>query len=129
MVVTAPHTVAIVDDDLAVLDSFRFMLELSGFNVATYSSAAAFLDSREPHPHCLVLDQHMPGMTGLEMAARLQARGIAIPIMLVTAAPSPAIAARAAELGITRIFEKPPSEDELIRFITASHPAAPDTKA
>ncbi len=120
MVDTPPRTVAIVDDDLAVLDSFRFMLELSGFHVLTYPSAAAFLESTDARPHCMLLDQHMPAMTGLELAAKLKADGIHIPIMLVTAAPSPTIAARAADLGIAEIFEKPPSEDDLIRFITNS---------
>ncbi len=120
MVDNPPRTVSIVDDDLAVLDSFRFMLELSGFRVQTYSSAAAFLESTEERPHCMLLDQHMPVMTGLELAAKLRAEGTHLPIMLVTAALSPAIAARAAELGIAEVFEKPPSEDDLIRFITGS---------
>ncbi len=119
MAKTSSRTIAVVDDDAAVLDSFRFVLELSGYEVATYPSAIDFLENNGAQAHCLILDQHMPTMTGLELAARLRADGIDIPIMLVTAAPSPAIAARAAELGIEKVFEKPPSEDDLLHFITS----------
>jgi two-component system, LuxR family, response regulator FixJ len=118
MAKTSSCNIAVVDDDTAVLDSFRFVLELSGYQVATYSSAMAFLENDRAQAHCLILDQHMPSMTGLELVTRLRADGRNIPIMLVTAAPSPVIAARAAELGIDEVFEKPPSEEDLLRFIT-----------
>ncbi len=111
--------VAVVDDDTAVLESFRFMLELAGYQVATYSSAMAYLECRSAPPRCLILDQHMPVMTGLELTARLRAEGVKAPVLLITSSPSPAIIARAAEIGIERVLEKPPVEDELIRFVAA----------
>lgn len=109
--------VAIVDDDPAVLDSMKFLIGLAGYDVGAYSSAMAFLEDREARPSCLILDQHMPQMTGLELAAQLRTEGRALPILLVTGAPSPAIIARAAELGIVKVLEKPPVEDDLMRFI------------
>ncbi len=63
----------------------------------------------------------MPGMTGLELAARLHTYGSAIPVLLITGSPSPAIAARAARLGIEKVLEKPPDEDDLLSFVDA-HP-------
>jgi CheY-like chemotaxis protein len=68
---------------------------------------------------CLILDHHMPEMTGLELAAQLRANGSAIPILLVTGSTSPAILARAAELRIDRVLEKPLSDGDLIDFINA----------
>lgn len=114
--------IAVIDDDEAVLESFRFMLEAAGYEVLAYPSALAFLESGPRRPRCLILDQHMPRMSGLELAARLRAKGLGIPIMLITAALSPAIAARAARLGIERVLEKPPGEEELIGFIAAHDP-------
>src|SRR3954447_22119577 len=68
--------VGVVDDDRAVLESFQFMLELAGFAVLTYDSAVAYLAGDGARPSCLILDQHMPYMTGLELAAALQSSGL-----------------------------------------------------
>ena len=109
--------VAIVDDDPAVLDSLKFLLEVAGHRVATYATAASFLDHDGRRPTCLIIDQHMPEMTGLELAARLRRDDALLPIMLITGSPSPAILAKAALLGIEKVLEKPPTEGELLRFI------------
>ncbi len=111
--------VAVIDDDDAVLDSFRFLLEAAGFRVATFSSASAYLQDREFRPRCLILDQHMPLMTGLELAARLRASGSEVPMLLVTACPSESIYARAAEVGVARVLPKPPAEQDLIAFVAS----------
>ncbi len=108
--------VAIVDDDLAVRDSLRFLLEIIGHPVETFASAAEFLKADAQHLECLILDHHMPEMTGLELVERLRADGSDIPILLITGSPSPAIAARASELGI-RVLEKPLTEDGLLDFV------------
>ena len=109
--------VAIVDDDPGVLDSLKFLLELAGHAVATYTSAAAFLEDRDTQPACLVLDHFMPHMTGLDLVARLRLEGVALPVLLVTSAPSPTIVARAAQLGIDKVLEKPLDERALLRFL------------
>jgi FixJ family two-component response regulator len=114
--------VAIVDDDRAVRDSFRFLLEVIGYSVEIFASAAEFLLANLQHFSCLISDHHMPNMTGLELAERLRAGGSGIPILLITGTPSPAIVARAAGLDICRVLEKPPSDQDLIDFINASRP-------
>ena len=113
----SPGVVAIVDDDHAVLDSLKFLLEVVGYQVATYASALAFLDGRDSWPACMIVDQHMPRMTGLDLAERLRDDGQAIPILLITGSPSPAIAARAAQLGVVNVLEKPPEEHDLLNFV------------
>ena len=117
MTEASQRTVAIVDDDHAVLDSLRFLLDVIGHQVETFASAAAFLKAGARRFAGLILDQHMPDMTGLELAERLRTDGIAIPILLVTGSPSPAIVARAAQLGIVRVLDKPPSEADVLDLI------------
>lgn len=112
-------TVAVVDDDLAVLESLKFLLEVAGCKVATYASAVEFLDDRTASPSCLILDHHMPHMTGLELAARLRAKGVNLPILLITSLLSPAIVKRSRKLGIDRVVEKPPSETDLLAFVAS----------
>ncbi len=120
----APGVVGIVDDDPAVLDSLKFLLEVVGHRVATYASAEAFLSDGGggtacPIPACLIIDQHMPRMTGLELTQKLRDDGADIPILLITGSPSPAIVARAAQLGIVDVLEKPPEEADLLNFVAA----------
>jgi FixJ family two-component response regulator len=117
---TGQRTVAIVDDDDGVRESLRFLLEVIGYTVVTFASAADFLKADVRQIACLILDQHMPGMTGLELAERLRTAGSVVPILLVTGSPSPSIAARAAELGVNGVLEKPPGEEDVVGFITAT---------
>src|SRR4029077_17872760 len=109
--------VAIVDDDCGVLDSMRMLLEVMGYPVATFESAVEFLRTGTRDVECLIVDHHMPGMTGLELAERLRADGADIRILLITASPSPAIFARAAELGIG-VRKKPFGDNDLLDFIS-----------
>jgi two-component system response regulator FixJ len=111
-----PARIAIVDDDAAVRESLRFLLEVSGFAVDTFASAAEFQTGRAAvNPGGMILDHHMPIVSGLELVAQLRAAGDALPVLLITGSPSPAIAERAAALGV-RVAEKPPSEHELLAF-------------
>jgi two-component system, LuxR family, response regulator FixJ len=119
MTQTKTGIVAVVDDDRAVLDSLKFLLEVVGYTVLTYDGAHAFLNDKGSGRSCLILDHHMPRMTGLELAEALRVADDKIPILLITGSPSPAIVARAAQLGVERVLEKPPDEDDLLRFVNA----------
>ncbi len=119
MLSKASTLVAVVDDDPAVLDSLCFLLEIAGYEVAVYASALSFLQDRCIRPACLILDHHMPQMSGLDLVARLRKNGNAVPVALITGAASPAIIAWASALGVDKVFEKPVSEDELLRFVEA----------
>ena len=113
--------VAIVDDDVAVVESLQFLLEAAGLTVAAYTSAEAFLADRASHHRCLIVDYHMPRMTGLDLTARLRADGSALPILLVTGLSSPAIVSRAADLGVTKVLEKPVDEEMVLAFVESLH--------
>ena len=110
-----PGEVAIVDDDEAVRDSLRFLLEVAGHSVASFASGADLLaDPR--HFACLIVDQHMPQMTGLDLVARLRNAGETMPILLITGSLSAAILAQAAELGVTQVLEKPAGDEVMLEF-------------
>ncbi len=117
----APRQVAIVDDDEAVRDSLRFLLEVAGYSVAAFVSGAELLRTRPRSFVCLIVDQHMPQMTGLDLVATLRGEGETMPIMLITGSPSPAIIARAESLGVAQVVEKPASDDALLGFVSLAN--------
>lgn len=110
--------IAVVDDDDAVRESLTFLLTIAGHQVMDFGSAEEFLQCGELDQVLgLILDYHMPRISGLELAARLRAAGWQLPILLITGVPSPAIVARAEELGIEKVLEKPPAEPDIMAFI------------
>ena len=79
-----PATVFVVDDDKAVRESLRWLIESIDLRVETYDSARSFLANCKPErPGCLVLDVRMPGMTGLELQERLEAEGYTLPVIVI----------------------------------------------
>lgn len=116
----ASRIIGIIDDDDAVRDSLKFLLEVAGHVVEAFASASEFLAAETRHLVCLILDHHMPHMTGLQLLERLRAEGWNVPVLLITGSPSPAIVSRAAELGVERVLEKPPVEDDVLDFVTAA---------
>jgi two-component system, LuxR family, response regulator FixJ len=110
--------VAVVDDDEAVRESLQFLLETAGFSVAAYQSASQFLnDATLANLICLVVDQHMPDQTGLQLVSRLRGQGATLPIALITGSPSPDLVRLARQLGVSQVMEKPLDDDLLIDFI------------
>jgi two-component system, LuxR family, response regulator FixJ len=98
--------VVIVDDDAAVCGSLKFSLELEGFVVRAYGNAAEFLNADETACDCLVVDQRMPGMSGMELIAALRTLEVRTPAILLISQPNPSVAARAAKAAVP-IVEKP----------------------
>lgn len=111
----AKPTVFVVDDDPAVLDSVQLLLRSVGLDAETFSSAREFLDAYDPErPGCLVLDIRMPGMSGLELQARLDSMGSTLPIVFVTAHGDVPMAVQAVKSGAIDFIEKPFCDQELI---------------
>ena len=109
--------IAVVDDDAAVCDSTRFLLETYDFDVHTYQSGAEFLRD-SPVIACLIVDYHMPGLNGLELVSELRRRGDSVPyIILITATVDAMIEPRAAELGIQQVLRKPLSNQVLLNTL------------
>ena len=118
--ISAPRwLVIVVDDDPAVRNSLKFSLEIEGFTVRDFASAAELLNARDlPGCSCLVIDERLPGMSGLELIARLRERHNSVPAILITSNPNAALTARAARAN-TPIIEKPLLGNALVDKIRA----------
>jgi FixJ family two-component response regulator len=110
--------VVIVDDDYAIRDSLRLVMELAGFACQSFESAEIFLESYTSEKHCcLLLDMNMPGMSGLDLQTELIKRKSQIPIIFLSAYSDPLTKKRALEAGAIEFLEKPFPSKELIKII------------
>lgn len=110
-------TIYVIDDDHAVRDSLRMLLEVEGFAVVDFASGAEFLRAaRADGPACLLLDVNMPGMSGIELLERVRGDNPLMPVVLMTGRPSRATA-RAAERAGAALLEKPFRARELLDVI------------
>lgn len=110
--------VYIVDDDEAIRDSLRWLLEAKGFLVETYASAEQFLAAyRWDYPGCLILDVRMPGMTGLELYEKLTSLNYCLPVVFVTGHGDVPMAVNAVKMGAVDFIEKPFKDQELVDLI------------
>ncbi len=113
--------VAVIDDDNDVGDVLGGLLETMGYQVETYHSGSEFLaDANFDRLACLVIDQNMPNMTGLQTIEQLALKGLSIPALLITGIHDPEVERKAASLGVMTVLEKPMSHHELLRFISVS---------
>lgn len=115
MNVSQPPTVFVVDDDSAMLDSLRLLLESAELPAECYLGARAFLESYRPHrPGCLVLDVRMPEMSGLELQEALAARDFNIPIVFITGHGDVPMSVKAMKGGAVDFLEKPFDDETLV---------------
>lgn len=114
---TAP-LVCVVDDDEALRDSLRWLLESEGYRVAAYPTAERFLAASVPRDaSCLLLDMRMPGMTGLELQQELNRRGAALPLIFITGHGDIPMAVSALQGGAFHFIEKPFNDSQLLALI------------
>jgi FixJ family two-component response regulator len=108
-------TVFVVDDDQEVRESIRWLLESVDLAVETFGSGREFLDAYDPDkPGCVVLDVRMPQSSGLELQKKLLARGLEIPVIIVSAYGSVPVAVEAMKAGAVDFIEKPFSDQALL---------------
>ena len=126
-VLDAETTIYVVDDDEAVCDSLRVLLELNGLNVAAYGSAEDFL--RGPslpgngNRGCMLLDLDLPGMGGLDLLRLLRRNGSRLPVVVITGRGASALG-QAAEAGALAVLEKPFLDGALMSCIERALGAA-----
>lgn len=101
-------TVYVVDDDEAVRDSIRWLLEASNYQVELFDSGESFIAKYDPKAIAvLLLDVRMNGMSGLEVQEHLMARKSDLPIILITAYGDVQMAVNALKKGAVDFIEKP----------------------
>ena len=107
LALAAERSVFVIDDDLAILGSLKFALEIEGYPVRAYASARAVLaDASRNEPSCLIIDYNLPEGDAFSVLDELRAHGVAGKTIIITSNPSPQLRRRAAAAGIP-IVEKP----------------------
>ena len=110
--------VHVIDDDDAMRESLSFLLDASGLTAKTYASAHEFLAvAANAEPGCVVTDIRMPEMNGLELVAELKARGVTLPVIVITGHGDVPLAVEAMKSGVCDFLEKPFSDDALLGAI------------
>jgi FixJ family two-component response regulator len=110
--------VAIVDDDEFVRSALQGLLKESGFASRAFASAEEFLASGDPHhAACLIADIRMPGMSGLDLQARLNADDIKIPIIFITAHGDVRMRLQAMRAGAVEFLAKPFDDEVLLESV------------
>jgi FixJ family two-component response regulator len=104
----AASLLAILDDDKSVQSALQDLIESEGVSTLCFDSAEQFLDSRARHQaSCLIADICMPGMSGIELQARLKVEQCGIPIIFITARGDIPLAVSAMKEGASDFFAKP----------------------
>jgi two-component system response regulator FixJ len=114
-------TVALIDDDAAVLDSLRMALTNRGIDVECFPSAEAFMPHADEPRACIVSDVRMPGVSGLELQTALHERAIMTPLILITGHGDIAMAVRAIKAGAFEFIEKPFDHEVLLEAISRAN--------
>ncbi len=115
---TTVPTIFIVDDDAAVLTSLARLVRSAGYQAVTFSSAGEFLDRvTADTPGCLVLDVHLPELSGLDLQQALATAGHSLPIIFLTGYGDIPMSVRAIKAGAVDFLTKPCNDQDLLTAI------------
>jgi FixJ family two-component response regulator len=119
--ISTTNLVTIVDDDESVREALKGFLQSAGFAAEIFSSATDLLGSNVlDKTSCLIVDIHMPVMTGLELQRRLGNSRFRIPMIFITARDDPQARAQAVRAGAIDFLQKPFAADALLGAIHAA---------
>ena len=110
--------VFIVDDDASICDGLCNLLDAVGIDAESYTSAEAFCEGwRDGSAGCLLLDARLPGISGVEFQEQMQASGIHIPVIFMTAHGDMPMVRRVMKAGAVEFLIKPFQKEALLRAI------------
>jgi FixJ family two-component response regulator len=113
--------VAIVDDDESVQSALQDLIESDGLSTLCFGSAEQFLDSEARHEAvCLIADIRMPGLSGLELQAKLKAEGYRLPVIFITAHGDDEMRIHAMGEGAVEFLTKPFKDAILLEAVHAA---------
>jgi len=114
-------TVHVIDDDDALRESLAFLLSTARIAVATYPSAAAFLEAiPTAELSCVITDVRMPGMSGIDLLKRLREMKIDVPVIVITGHGDVPLAVEAMKVGAIDFLEKPFDDEVLLASVRAA---------
>jgi FixJ family two-component response regulator len=120
--------VSIVDDEAAVRKALGRLFAASDLDAETFPSGQTFLDSLpNKHPDCLVLDLHMPGLSGLEVLHRMSLYGLRIPTIIITAYDEPETRMQCLAAGASAYLRKPLDGQTLLAAVANAVERAQDS--
>src|ERR1700736_491650 len=113
--------VAILDDDESMRSALQGLLQAVGMSAQAFASSEEFLNSGQQHRiACLIADIRMPGMSGLELQARLNAERCRIPIIFITAHGDEKMRMQALRAGAVEFLAKPFEDEALLESVRAA---------
>jgi FixJ family two-component response regulator len=115
-----PNTVAVavVEDDASMLRSIQRLLAAHGFAAEGFSSAEAFLCRDPDRPvACVVIDIHLPGISGLELRSRISTAGSTLPVIFITGIDNDVVKTAAIQMGCVAYLRKPFPTELLINAL------------
>ena len=120
-----PFPIYVVDDDEAIRRSLSFLLKTSGYAVRLFEGGTAFLkDAAGLEPGCVLLDVRMPDIDGLEVQRELRARGVMLPVVIMTGHGDIDMAVAAMKAGASDFIEKPFEKAALLGCVEAARRVA-----
>jgi two-component system response regulator FixJ len=112
------RVVYIVDDDEDVRDSTEILLQSDGFEVQGFATGGGFLEAFDPDAAiCIILDLHMPGVSGFQVLDALKARGNTVPIILFSGRSDFTTEEFASQSGVVALLTKPVDAERMIELI------------
>jgi two-component system CheB/CheR fusion protein len=127
--VSATAAIYVVDDDDALRQALRLVIESEGFRVVDFASGTAFFAAYRPGlADCLLVDAYMPGMDGMDLLAKLRAAGDRVPAIMVTGSSDVAMAVDAMKAGAFDFIEKPIGNRELVECLARALATSKDAK-
>lgn len=113
--------VHVIDDDEGVRESLAFLLDCSEIATRTYESAMEFIDALPAVERgCIVTDVRMPGMSGIELLARLRALNVTDPVIVITGHADVPMAIQALHAGVSDFIEKPFSDEAILLAVRSA---------
>lgn len=113
--------VHVIDDDEAVRQSLKFLLELASIGVETHASATEFLRLLpEVEPACVITDVRMPNISGIDLLRRLRELKRGIPVIVITGHGDVALAVEAMKIGAADFLEKPFDDEALLASVRSA---------
>jgi FixJ family two-component response regulator len=113
--------IAVVDDEESVREALDRLLRSAGFEARTFGSGAVFLAGlAEQIPDCVILDLHMPGISGFDVLERLRERSVRLPVIVITGNDSQEVYERARSAGAVVYLTKPVDSSVLLDAVSSA---------
>jgi FixJ family two-component response regulator len=110
--------ITIIEDDAAIRESLKLLLEIRGYDVDVFSSGDELLANLDfAQCACLIFDVNLPGRNGFEVVADLRKRGVTTPVIFMSGRATPAMRAQAQKVDAVAFFDKPVRPEDLLASI------------